>query len=102
MSTTTDPHPSALHGVELAQMRTAVVDAIEENLAQQANVPEGAEADAHRAARASLERALLRIDSGTYGACTACDVPIPVGRLELVPDAELCISCAQRPARLLG
>jgi len=33
----------------------------------------------------SLNRALMRIDNGTYGVCRATGKPIPQGRLEAVP-----------------
>jgi DnaK suppressor protein len=38
-----------------------------------------------------VERALLRIDEGTYGTCSVCGTPIPDERLEAVPYATLCI-----------
>jgi RNA polymerase-binding transcription factor len=38
-----------------------------------------------------VERALLRIDEGTYGACSICGKAIPDERLEAVPYATLCI-----------
>ena len=40
--------------------------------------------------------ALDRIDQGTYGSCTRCGDAIPHGRLEFMPDAPLCMSCATR------
>lgn len=40
--------------------------------------------------------ALERIDQGTYGSCTRCGEAIPHGRLEFMPDARLCMSCATR------
>jgi hypothetical protein len=97
----TTPH-RALDDGELDRMRTILRDAVEANVAQQPGFPPGAEADAHRAARASLEQALQRVDDGTYGTCTGCGTIIPAARLELVPDAERCVSCAQRPPRLLS
>jgi RNA polymerase-binding transcription factor DksA len=42
-------------------------------------------------AQASLidvERALKRLEDGTYGMCAACGKPIPDGRLEAKPEAE--------------
>lgn len=41
-----------------------------------------------------LRRALARIDAGTYGTCESCGARIPAARLEAVPDATLCVSCA--------
>lgn len=40
-----------------------------------------------------LERALERIDDGTYGQCEDCLTPIPPARLEAYPAATLCIAC---------
>ena len=39
----------------------------------------------------SIDRALARIDEGTYGTCARCGKPIPEDRLEAPPWAELCI-----------
>ncbi len=43
-----------------------------------------------------IATALLRIESGDYGLCTACDEEIAKGRLEVDPAARLCITCAER------
>ncbi len=46
------------------------------------------------AAEASLrdvERALERVEKGTYGVCLACGRPIADGRLEAKPEAEYCV-----------
>ena len=42
-----------------------------------------------------VERALARIDDGTYGICERCGQKISVGRLEARPTATLCIDCAR-------
>ena len=42
-----------------------------------------------------VERALARIDAGTYGVCERCGQKISVGRLEARPTATLCIDCAR-------
>src|SRR5206468_2142377 len=41
-----------------------------------------------------VEAALARLDAGTYGACRTCRRPIPVARLEAVPEATRCVACA--------
>ncbi len=41
-----------------------------------------------------VSRALVRLDSGDYGLCTKCGEAISSARLQAVPYAELCISCA--------
>ena len=45
---------------------------------------------------ASINRALLRIQNGTYGECVRCGDAIAPKRLEARPEAALCISCASR------
>jgi DnaK suppressor protein len=43
-----------------------------------------------------INRALERIDEGTYGICTNCGQPIQAERLEALPWAELCIDCQRK------
>ena len=45
---------------------------------------------------ASIERALLRLASGTYGVCVSCGADISLRRLEQNPAVETCDSCAER------
>jgi DnaK suppressor protein len=45
------------------------------------------------------ERALARIDAGTYGVCESCGQPIGKARLQAFPRATLCVSCKQREER---
>jgi len=40
-----------------------------------------------------VNRALKRIEDGTYGICTQCGKVITTERLEALPYAELCIDC---------
>jgi RNA polymerase-binding transcription factor len=46
-----------------------------------------------------IERALARIDDGTYGICESCGNPIGKGRLQAFPRATLCVSCKEREER---
>lgn len=41
-----------------------------------------------------VDRALAKLDEGTYGVCDACGAQIPAGRLEIHPWAVLCVPCA--------
>ena len=41
-----------------------------------------------------VERALAKLEEGTYGECDACGAAIPEGRLEIHPWAVLCVPCA--------
>jgi DnaK suppressor protein len=45
------------------------------------------------------ERALHRIDGGTYGVCESCGKPIGKARLLAFPRATLCVTCKQRQER---
>ena len=45
------------------------------------------------------ERALHRIDAGTYGVCESCGKPIGKARLLAFPRATLCVECKQRQER---
>jgi RNA polymerase-binding protein DksA len=48
---------------------------------------------------AQTERALARIDDGSYGVCESCGQPIGKMRLMAFPRATLCLSCKQREER---
>ena len=41
---------------------------------------------------ADVDRALRRLDDGTYGTCEACGHPIGDDRLEAMPAARFCVS----------
>ena len=45
------------------------------------------------------ERALAKLDDGTYGLCDACGKPIAPKRLQAMPDVVLCIECAAAQPR---
>jgi DnaK suppressor protein len=42
-----------------------------------------------------IERALQKIDEGTYGLCEECEEPISLKRLHARPEAQLCIQCKE-------
>jgi DnaK suppressor protein len=46
-----------------------------------------------RAAVDEIDRALARIDAGSYGVCDQCGQPIPKARLKALPAATLCVAC---------
>jgi len=46
----------------------------------------------------SLERTLVRIDHPDFGLCSACEEPIPMARLQILPQSDLCVECAQKMA----
>jgi DnaK suppressor protein len=43
-----------------------------------------------------VERALAKLDAGTYGTCEDCGKPIGDDRLEAMPAARRCIACASK------
>lgn len=50
--------------------------------------------DTERAELAQVERALQRIEAGTYGRCETCGEDIAPGRLEALPETATCVDCA--------
>ncbi|HEY3810219.1 MAG TPA: TraR/DksA C4-type zinc finger protein [Acidimicrobiales bacterium] len=46
-----------------------------------------------RAAATEIDRALAKIEAGTYGDCEQCGQPIPDARLQALPQAALCVAC---------
>jgi DnaK suppressor protein len=46
-----------------------------------------------RAAVDEIDRALAKMDAGTYGICERCGNPIPKARLKALPYASLCVAC---------
>ncbi|HEY65888.1 MAG TPA: conjugal transfer protein TraR [Caldilineae bacterium] len=49
----------------------------------------------------SIEAALRAIDKGQYGICERCGQPIPPERLEVKPDATLCVECQVEVEKLI-
>jgi DnaK suppressor protein len=47
----------------------------------------------------SIRAALRRIEAGTYGVCQRCGARIDRARLDIIPDAGLCIECARQGGR---
>ncbi|WP_306183508.1 TraR/DksA family transcriptional regulator [Streptomyces sp. MK5] len=45
------------------------------------------------------ERALDRLDAGTYGLCESCGNPIGKARMQAFPRATLCVECKQKQER---
>jgi RNA polymerase-binding protein DksA len=46
-----------------------------------------------------IDRALSRMEAGTYGICSRCGKPIEKARLKALPYADLCIKDAQAQSR---
>lgn len=47
-----------------------------------------------------IDSALRSIEKGRYGICERCDKSIEIARLEVKPDATLCLECQQEVERL--
>src|SRR5487761_2738838 len=47
-----------------------------------------------RSALHDIERALERVETGSYGVCERCGKPISIARLEAMPATTTCIACA--------
>ena len=47
--------------------------------------------DGLQVTRADVERALVKLEEGSYGTCDACGRPIAPARLEALPWAVLCV-----------
>ena len=43
-----------------------------------------------------IQSAMDRINQGNYGLCLSCKQPIAEERLELSPDAVICVKCSRR------
>ena len=43
-----------------------------------------------------LEKALSKVDLPDFGICARCSNPIPQGRIMLMPENVLCVSCAEK------
>jgi len=78
-------------------------NAIEKDFAEQATQLENDEVlnslnDDAKVTVMQIDKALLRIKDGTFGACTECGIEINENRLDVVPYAEFCIECAEGKA----
>ena len=55
--------------------------------------------DNSEAVLAAIDKALAKIENGTYGICERCGKQIDPARLEALPYAELCIECKRLSLR---
>jgi DnaK suppressor protein len=47
------------------------------------------------ASLARIDRALAKLDEGTYGICEGCGRAIPEKRLQAMPESVTCVQCAR-------
>jgi RNA polymerase-binding protein DksA len=52
--------------------------------------------ESERATLEEIRDALIRIDQGTFGVCEECQNPIAKNRLQAIPYARYCITCARK------
>ena len=57
-------------------------------------VPEAALREAQHTLT-KLERALKMIDRPGFGLCRECEEPIPIARLMVMPESDMCVECAE-------
>lgn len=69
------------------------MEAAQESLA---NEIELASCESLMARLRALARAEEKIHQGSYGRCDVCGQPIPPARLRALPEAVLCVPCANR------
>ncbi|MGN6598150.1 MAG: TraR/DksA family transcriptional regulator [Actinomycetes bacterium] len=103
------PVPTDLSVQELVRLRRVLEECRRERQAQlqaltatplndEASPVAVAHANAVREVLDQIERALTRIEDGSYGRCTYCADAIPLARLELLPFTDGCVSCRRRLA----
>lgn len=92
----TEAHPSAVDPIEASQepqdFEDVAVDFLETQQEQSLLVNESA-------LLAEVQRALKRIEDGTYGKCVNCGQPIPEKRLEAIPWAARDVKCEEQVER---
>jgi DnaK suppressor protein len=102
----TDAQLSMLRGMLEEQRRFRIeqlATATEPQLARTEAAQEVQETILHgaRLALREVESALARIAEARYGRCAQCDTMLPIERLEVLPQATLCMPC-QRSADAAG
>ncbi len=56
-------------------------------------------ADSFQVSMERIERALAKLEEGTYGVCDGCHGPIAPPRLRAAPESAVCIECARLARR---
>lgn len=47
-----------------------------------------------------VDHALDKLEKGTYGKCDVCGQPVEAARLEVLPQATLCLNCKAKQERI--
>ncbi len=93
-----------------AQANREAAAEVEENHSDEADAASALEsaeasrmmAEALRLELLQIEDALNRIRVGSFGTCEECDCTIPAKRLEIRPEARLCVDCQAEEERHFG
>ena len=80
---------------ELPAAAAEVKDAMEDGFDHLARAVGVALLEVSASTVSGIERALTRLQTGTYGICGDCDRRIPAARLRVLPFAERCRDCQQ-------
>ena len=46
-----------------------------------------------------VKKSLKSIETGNYGQCTSCKGDIEIGRLKIMPSAQLCVTCESKESK---
>jgi DnaK suppressor protein len=84
-----DPMPAVSFGKRVGDGTTEAVERINQTAA----------ARSLEASIREVDRALEKLEAGTYGMCDVCGEPIPQERLEVIPWTALCVRCRSAGAR---
>lgn len=80
------------HHTTLRAQRRALIETLRQGARPRA-AQSGTRSEAAQRQLRVLERALKRIESGTFGLCMACGAQISAERLHQYPSTALCASC---------
>lgn len=86
---------------EIAEQQQHADGPLSQDFAEQATEREHEEVldalgEAGRLELSQINRTLERIDAGDYGICVDCGQDIAEARLNVLPNTEYCITCAER------
>lgn len=81
------------HQDEVQDLADQAADAYDREIASSLSETERMRLDA-------VEKALERVEKGTYGTCETCEKTIPLPRLKALPFVRLCVECQEIEERV--